>query len=383
MYRYCSKCGCKCLENTKFCTRCGVELVQYSASTTPEAVNNYNDFEQQVSDTYEQPQPQQAVAPQHYPQQQDYCNQRKPSKLKPILAVIGTIAIVGMVIAILLFVPFNSNNTTPNIGYTTVGPKVSLQSLANGNTLVIPEVGFTGVYGYYTEGNKIGEISFTSEGYKIYNDEQCIKVVGDGYFDFSSTSQEASVNYGYNAYVANDDYNLKYLNMVLTYEFPEGLDFDMDLDTDVTMEFDEDKGEITSSYTANGADNSIVMKMSDEYWELSDMFTNLYVGYKNEFLYTIQIPPSSIETMEYSSEVTIKFEVTGQEDVTVPAGKFKDCYIVEYRQEYYGSFSTSSTVWVNENGIVPKMELAGSTSMTGTDTQSGTMVLQLESYSKA
>jgi len=376
MYRYCSKCGCKCLENTKFCTSCGVELVQYSASTTPETVNNYNDFEQQVSDTYEQPQPQQAVTPQYYPQQQDYSYQQKPSKLKPILAVIGAIAIVGMVIAILLFVPFNSNTSTPNIEYITVGPKVSLQSLANGNTLVIPEVGFTGVYGYYTNGKKIGEISFTSEGYKIYDNEQCIKVVGDGYFDFSSTGQETSVNYEYNAYVANDDYNLKYLNMVLTYEFPEDFDFGWDMNTELTMEFDEDAGEITSSYATNGADNSMVMKMSDEYWELSDMFTNLYVGYKKEFSYTM-------DYMGTSSEMTIKFEVTGQEDVTVSAGKFKDCYIVEYGQEYYGSFSTSSTVWVNENGIVPKMELAGSTSMTDTDTQSGTMVLQLESYSEA
>jgi len=358
MYRYCSKCGCKCLENTKFCESCGAELIQYNASATPKANNNYNDFEQQVADTYECPKPQQVVEQQYYSQAQNYSPTQKSSKLKPILAIVAVVAIVGMLIAVYFLVPFNGNNEEQSANIMTTGPKVSLQSLANGNTMVIPEVGFTCVYGYYLDKTKIGEISFYSEGVETYEGEECIKIIGDGYYDIEAYSEQLTITYAYDAYVANDDYNLKYIHFIMSYY---GTDMDM------TMTYDKETGEITTSYSYSGYDSTTVMKMSEDYWELSEINNILYVGYETEFSYTIDSYGTEVET-------TIKLSVTDKKDISVPAGKFKDCYQIELSQESIAV----STIWINNDGIVPKMQVASS-GLGSTDS----LILQLESYQES
>lgn len=358
MYRYYSKCGCKCLENTKFCTDCRAELIQYNASTTPETNTNYSDFEQQVADTYEQPQPQQVATPQYYSQAQNYSPTQKSSKLKPILAIVATVAIVGMLIAVYFLVPFNGNNEEQGVNIMTTGPKASLQSLANGNTMVIPEVGFTCVYGYYLDETKIGEISFSSEGIETYDEEECIKVIGDGYYDIEAYGEQLTITYAYDAYVANDDYNLKYIHFILSYS---------GTDTDMTMTYDEETGEITASYSYSGYNSTTVMKMSEDYWKLSDINNILYVGYETEFSCTV-------DNYGYELETTIKLSVTDKKDISVPAGKFKDCYQIELSQESI----TVSTIWINNDGIVPKMQVAAS-GLGSTDY----LTLQLESYQES
>ena len=373
MNRYCSKCRGSCSENVDFCPNCGMQLLQNHNIDTPTnndysgfeqpTDNNYNDFEQQVADTYEKPKPQQVVTPQYQTLEQSYSYQQKPSKTKPILAIVGAIAIVGMLIAVVLLVPFNFGNNDENVQIMTTGPKVSLQSLANGNTLVVPEVGFTGVYGYYISGTKTGEISFSSEGVELYDGEQCIKVVGSGYFGITLAEEEMTFKYNYDAYIANDDYSLKFFQMTTSYKGTNMY---------VTMDYDEVAGEITASYTYegyDGADSTVVMKMSDEYWDLSDAFENLYIGYKKEFSYTV-------DSFGYETKISMVLSVTGKSDVIVPAGKFKDCYIVELGQGTDGVSSTS-TMWVTKGGIVPKMEISSISS--GIDAEIA-IVLQLESY---
>lgn len=365
MNKYCISCGGSYSEGTKFCPHCGMQIMQNNDQSNFEQAtkNNFNEFEQQVANTYEKPQPQKIVTPQYKPPIKKYNNPQKTSKTKYILATIGVIAIVGMLIAIVLFYPFNLSRNDNNLQVMTTGPKVSMQSIANGNTLVVPEVGFTGVYGYYFGGTKVGDISFTSQGYEYYDGEQCIKVTGNGYFGITVADQEITINYDYEAYVANYDESLKYLELTTSY---------MGMDILLTMEYNEEAGEITATYTYDGydgEDTTTVMKMSEGYWDLNDAFLNLYVGYVKEFSYTV-------DSFGYETTVSLKLTVSGKSDIVVPAGKYEDCYVVEIGQGSEEYLSTS-TMWVTEDGVVPKMEVISTT--TGLDLDM-TFVLQLESY---
>lgn len=358
MSKYCSKCGTKAFDDSLFCEKCGADLDQYTSPTTPETNNNHTDFEQQVADTYQQSQPQQVPNPQYYPQTQNYNTYQKPSKAKPIIAIVATVAIVTMLIAVYFLVPFGGNEEE-NVSIATEGPKVSLQSLANGNSMVIPKVGYTGVYGYYVDGTKIGEISYSSEGNQIYDGEECIKVTGAGDYTFDAVGQEIAITYTYDGYVANDDYNLKYLHFIISYS---GADVEM------TMTYDEETGEITTEYSYPGyVEQSMVMKMPDNYWEMTNIENILTVGYETEYTYSIDY--SGIE-----SETTIQLEVVEKNDVIVPAGKFKDCYKIEMGQDSI----TTSIVWINEDGVVPTMEVPSESAGT-----SGDLVMQLESYKQS
>jgi len=75
------------------------------------------------------------------------------------------------------------------------------------------------------------------------------------------------------------------------------------------------------------------------------------------------------------TEVNMKISVKEKEDVTVKLGTFLDCYQIEIETEQNGITSTT-TLWVNEEGITPKMEV---------DTGSGSVismkiVFKLENY---
>ena len=329
--------------------------------------DDYNDFEASVAETYEKPQPQEVFVPQEPTPQQAPAYQKKPINKKPIIAVVVAVVVSILLIAVFVFVPFNNNDATnQNVQIMSVGPRISLQSLANGNTLVVPEVGYKCTYGYYMSGSKVGEISFTSQGYETYDGEQCIKVIGSGNFGMSLVGQDIDMDYSYDAYIAYDDYNLKYFHMMFDYS---------DISMDLSMVLNEETGEITTSYSYEGYggdDTTTVMKMSDDYWELTDVFDELYVGYEKDFSY-------SLDSYGYNSEINMKLSVTDKTDVTVPAGKYLDCYIVEIGSGVGEEYSSSSYIWVNEDGVVPKITTISSTSGISATIE---MTLKLIDYSE-
>jgi len=315
---------------------------------------DFSDFEDSIPETYEKPEYEPVVTPQVEPKYEQSSYQKKykkkPRNLKPIITIIGIVAIVACLIGVIFLLPTNNSNIISEkyVEIMNTGPKASVQSLANGNTLVVPELGFTGVYGYYISNSKMGEISFSSQGLEIYDEEMCIKVIGSGNFESEISGQNMDLNYNYEAYIAYDDNNLKYMNFKMNYQ---------EYEIDLQMTSNEETGEITSSYTFegfDGIDTTTVMKMSEEYWEITDAFEYFYEGYEKEYSYTS-------ESFGYETETTIKLIVTGKEDVVVPAGKFENCYILETGTGSGNDFSSSTVSWVNDEGIVPKIEVKTST----------------------
>jgi hypothetical protein len=96
---------------------------------------------------------------------------------------------------------------------------------------------------------------------------------------------------------------------------------------------------------------------------------NLFVGYLKEVAYTIN-------AMGFDTEVNLIISVTGQEDITVNQGTFEDCYKVEI-QQVQGIVNSTSILWIDENGICPKMQLGAST--TSSFSYEG-MIIELEEY---
>jgi hypothetical protein len=176
-------------------------------------------------------------------------------------------------------------------------------------------------------------------------------------------------------------------------------------------------------------DANFTVEFSEEYWDMCPEFDELYVGFEkimnftmtlkmNDFSYsfeeyeeeyeTEEVMVSSsnsqeIEEHEYSNsqsdlyeddsedytssvENIMKFNVVNQEDLFLDCGNFTDCYVIEIEQNQissydynYGSSSTTSTkIWINENGVMPKAEYTflGNSGMTSSDSQKLLMILE-------
>ncbi len=181
-------------------------------------------------------------------------------------------------------------------------------------------------------------------------------------------------------------------------------------------------------------DSNFTVEFSEEYWNMCPELDELYVGFEkivnftmnlkmNDFSYsyneyeeyeTEEVTVSSsnsqsqqIEEYEYSDsqsdiyedesedyissiENTMKFNVIDQEDLYLDCGNFTDCYVIEIEQNQinsydysYESSSTSSTkIWINKNGVMPKAEytLLGNSGMSGSSSQK--LLIILEEYTK-
>jgi hypothetical protein len=179
------------------------------------------------------------------------------------------------------------------------------------------------------------------------------------------------------------------------------------------------------------------IEFSEEYWDIEPEMEELYVGFEKiiEFTMTLEVndfnyyyPDYYIEEEpEYEYYYTPKYEyeeshpypgeyyeydtiedfsqtvstsmeikVIKKENVIVPMGEFEDCFVIEVNQRQnsdyddndygYGisssySSESSTKIWINENGVMPKAEysLFGETGM-GMDTSSQKLVIQLEDY---
>ena len=80
--------------------------------------------------------------------------------------------------------------------------------------------------------------------------------------------------------------------------------------------------------------------------------------------------------MGEDSDVSLTFTVTDKEDVSVPAGTFQGCYVINIDQDFTDTNTDQVSefnmkIWISENGIVPKSE----TTTSGFD-----MTQKLEGY---
>ena len=318
MYKYCTYCGYQNHESTDFCSSCGRKF--------QENVQTYNKNQIET-----------------YPgQSQTYIPKKSSKKMIIILPIIATLVAIMLIIVFLN--PFSQSGTQEVKIYTGSGPTINLQSLTSGNAIAIPEDGRTAIYGFYLGSQKLGEISHTSEGIVFYQDIECYKIVGSGAMSYEYSSYSIDFIYNYCAYISKHDNTLIYSE--LSYEYLQPTTYEMEMSISV----DKEKGELTT--TVNGI--KTISKLPDYYWDINFQ-NNLYVGYKEEINYNIY-------SSGYSYNATMKIFIPVKEDVVVPAGKFLDCYKIIYEMESEFGIITSTSVWVNDNWITPKMQIGSASS---------------------
>jgi len=353
MSKYCPECKVRNPDEARFCSSCCARL---------DVTNKQNNTSfQQVYNK--------DMMPQYYNSDQAYSVSKKPSSKYKLYTIISVIGVVSIIIGALIYTGyFNSEgDSKPYINKIHVkgGPKVNIESIVTGgNALATPDEGYTAVYGYYMGSSKVGDISFTSVGEQSYGGNQCNKITGDGNFYFEIYGQSMEANFDIDAYISQSDGILTYCEYSFEFCNPFSMDMDMILD------IDKDKGEITVTVDSSLIDSqSTVIKTPDEYWECTILRDNLYVGYSKEVTYAMDV-------LGIDTEVSLKISVIGIEDVTVKKGTFEDCYIIQIDQEQAYSTSTS-TIWVDEDGICPKMQIgsSGTTSMSYEG-----MTIELEEY---
>jgi len=332
MVKFCPKCGTQNFENGIFCSSCGYRFESKITQTPQPQQTHNNQLQQNPSEQYQQ-------YNQYYPPVQS-----KPRNMKPILAIIA-VAIAAIVITASVFLVFtgnNSNSNTSNVQKIPVsgGPRVNMQSLASGSTQTVPEEGCTATYYCYYNGNKIGEITESCTGEMTYNGKNCLKGIGAGELQLEIMGSSVSTTYEYIVYYEKDTLAMVY--MTSTYSYTEPYPITMT----VTTDYDESSSQIITTTTYLGQTSSSVTTVPSNYWELDDeLVNNLYVGYSTEVSYTVDVDG-------YESDVTMAISITGIEDVTVPQGTFEGCYVIEIDA---GSSLISIKIWMNENGIVPKL----------------------------
>ena len=353
--KYCPMCGMENIGDADFCKSCGAKFV--------ETTSNYDQPVQQK--------PSSNRTLQYYAQPYPYSLQ-SPSRIrKPIMAIaaIGITAVV--VIALLfsagiftdgLFSETSADSSTTKIPVTG-GPTASLQSIATGgNALTTPAEDHTAVYGYYMGQTRIGSISFTNVGEEYYQGTLCNKIEGSGTFDLEIDSYSIRMNFDIEGYESTYDASLRYLDYEITVSYST-----MSMGMQGTVDVDRENNEITSTmYTPTTGTISAVITVSDEFWSKTNLQDSLYVGYVKEVAYTTSVSGDD-------TDVTLRISVTGQEDVTVGKGTYEDCYIVKIEQTI-GAVTTTSYMWIDENGVCPKMQLSDNFASLGE------LIIELEEY---
>lgn len=354
MNKYCPICGIENLEEAAFCIKCGASF----GASNP--INNAP-YQQETNN---------GAMPQYYGQTQQYTPQRSKSRMKPIIAIIGTVVIVAILIGALLFSGAldGVTNSEEDINKISVdgGPQANLESLVSGgNVLTTPAQGHTAVYGYYMSGSKIGEIYFTGAGEAYYDGKYCDKIIGGGNLNLEVYGQTVGMDFDLTGYVDKTDSILTYSTYNFNFDKPVSMDMDM------TLDFDKYEGEITFTISSSmTGSQSTVIEVSDDYWDMQLSEEDLYVGYIDEIQYTMSVEG-------YDVAMILRIKVVAQEDITVPKGTFQDCYRIEIEQtETLTLTTTTSKVWIDENYICPKMEIDSDASSLGY----GDMTIELEEY---
>ncbi|KYK20967.1 hypothetical protein AYK21_01065 [Thermoplasmatales archaeon SG8-52-2] len=353
MSKYCQDCGANNSNEAGFCLNCGTKLRQYY----------------QENNLFEKEEDNQSIAYQKNQEMSQQPISNAPTKNYKFLTVISVIFISAVIIGAYLISGFifTEGTSNPSINKVAVkgGPKINIESIVNsGNALTTPEIGHTAVYGYYMSGEKLGELSFTTVGQENYKGEQCYKIIGGGSYNFEIYGQSMDLGFDINAYVSKSDGKLAFFD----YDFDINQPFNIDMS--MTLDINKENGEITVTVDSSMMESqSTLIKTSEDYWDCTLLKDDLFEGYLKEVAYTMSV-------MGIETEVNLIISVTGVEDVTVNQGTFEDCYVVEIEQDQ-GIASSTSIIWIDEDGICPKMQLGGSS--TSSFSYEG-MIIELEEY---
>jgi hypothetical protein len=353
MSRCCPDCGENNSDEAGFCLNCGAELRQEYRQNIPYYTDEDN----------------QSTSNQENQEENNYPISNKPTRNYKFLTVISVIFISAVIIGAYLISGyiFTDDTNNPSINKVPVkgGPKFNIESIvSSGNALTAPDIGHTAVYGYYMSGEKLGEISFTTVGQENYKGEQCLKITGEGSYNFEIYGQSMDLEFNIESYVSKSDGKLAYF----LYDFDINQPFNIDMS--MILDINKENGEITVTVDSSMMESqSTVIETSEDYWDCTLLKDDLFVGYLKEVAYTMSV-------MGVKTEVNLIISVTGKEDITVNQGTFEDCYVVEIEQDQ-GPMSSKSILWIDGNGICPKMQL-GSTS-SSTVSYEG-MIIELEEY---
>jgi hypothetical protein len=381
--KYCQICGKENNDTSGFCENCGAKFADTVIPT-------YQNEKYQYSQRY-QP------------------TTQKKSKKGYIIGAVVAVIIAVMLVSIWYFMPFLDDNGITKIPVEG-GPQANIGSMASGSAssayaMTTPNVDHTAVYGFYINDERIGEISFTNVGEELYSGILCYKIVGECYYDFSSSqfSSYSSItatstsDMTYRISMSFTNYVNKLNNVVVHADYnmqtPKIPGSSSAGQTQMTMDLNQETNEIIITTTSNDNSNTITYTVSDNYWSMSDIQNYLYVGYSNEYTITYEIPYSSyysddfevsddyVNIEPYSMDYTITIEVIGQEDISVEKGTFEDCYIIQIDQDTNFIIMTTK-LWVTDDGICPKMTFSTGSpdSMENATGSTYTMGFELEEY---
>ena len=361
MYKNCPKCGMKNDEDAPFCTNCGARFVESIAEfRTSVEVDKNNNFEQQSPNideknvnfensyndglksdfqVYGEPSP-------HMP--------KKSKSTKPIIAIIA-IVIVAMLVGVAFFVFFaeekdeKDGSDLDNIlnsitGKIEGGPTVSMQSLGSGSFQSTPDEGCVAKYYLYSGGEKVGEAVEANTGQTTYNGINCHKILGRSTVNLDYMNTDIAFTMDYTYYINANNNVAVYMDISYEYTKPQ------EATASSTISWNQNTGEIKMDLPGTAQDTD--MDFPTEYWGMLSSLDALYVGYSEQIDYTMT-------TDGDTTPMEMSIDVKSQEDVTVPAGTFENCYRIEFSQvdstSIYSTPTTFLKIWISEDGFAPKV----------------------------
>jgi len=169
-------------------------------------------------------------------------------------------------------------------------------------------------YGYYFQESRVGELQFASVGSRTYQFE--------GEFNIDITIGEVGASFDVevgdfrNSVPRSMSFGRSYKDSSLP--FPTAVDAAIFVDLTTEM----------------------ALLLPPEHWGGID------VGYSEQF--------TSMTPLGGVAEVTVEMTAIGKEDVLVPSGTYKNCFVVNGTQPEMG---LEMTLWVTEQGVVPQAEV--------------------------
>lgn len=185
-------------------------------------------------------------------------------------------------------------------------------------------------------------------GMEEYQGKLCRKIEGDGNAKLSISGITTSYTFNLEGYMDSDTGMPKKYSYKYHYSEPQKID------KTIELTWNRAQGVMVSEVSVSGQKTTVTAHLPEEYWEPIE---NLSIGHRKEITYTVESPTENLST----NSVTLKIQIKGREDVTVPKGVYENCYVVKATQPELGQ---EFTYWITEDGVVPKTRFSQSIGLT-------------------
>ena len=333
MVNYCNECGIELNDEDFYCKNCNTVL-------------------QEKPQTLTESQETEAFPDQSY--NQFFEDTQKRSQRHKLIIIVSVIAAASLLVSVLFFsgiLNINVEEEPPRYVKMNSGPKASFQSSSTGSISPIPEEDYYATYGYYYQNSRVGEATIQEMGLEIYQGTECYKTRTTGNLDISISGASVKFTFEGFEYRNVEDSMPIYSSINGKYSKP----FKFTSLAENSWDHENGKMEMTTT-SSLGQTTELTAYLPEEYWEIADLGENLEMGYSNELTYTMDL-----NDLYSDIEVTMTISVVGKEDITVPNGFYKDCYIIEIVQEYQVSGIDqimTFTVWMDDEGITPQQKIS-------------------------